>query len=490
MTADGSTHRPDHPDPSPGSSSLDFSTVVQQRRWVADGEVTARELVEHSLNRIARCDRHLNAFAHVLADEARATADRLDADCQARRPLGPLHGVPIAIKDENDVAGLPTAYGGGSVQTPAQADSELVRRLREAGAIIIGKTRMPEFGIWPFTESAANGWTRNPWDPGRSPAGSSGGTAAAVASGMVAAGIGGDGGGSIRLPSSWCGLFGLKPQRGRVPTAPNPDLWRALGTLGPLTRTVADSALIYDVISGAAETDRFRADPLESTFAEAAALPPRRLRILLSTRNPMGGSVADDATTVALRGLADRLRTAGHTVIDDDGSVNTVRYPKLAVPFQIQVATGVAEEAARVEYPELLEARTRRMASAGRLARHVVGRAERSADKTAKRFLAELFSRCDVLLTPTTPTTAMPVGQLDRHGTVGLTRLASDVASYTAAWNVLGNPAAAVPIGFDAAGLPQSAQLVGPTGGEPLLISLAAEIEGLHPDPDRRPQIR
>ena len=234
---------------------LHFSSVHSQRAWVVDGQVTSRELVEHSLAEIARLDPAVNAFSAVLHDEARAEADRLDATLRDGAPAGPLHGVPIAIKDENDVRGVPTACGGASVTTPARADSEVVTRLRDAGAVIIGKTRMPEFGIWPFTETAAHGWTRNPWDLDRSPAGSSGGTAAAVASGMVAAGIGGDGGGSIRLPSSWCGLFGLKPQRGRVSTAPNPDLWRALGTLGPLTRTVADSALIYDVISGTTSTE-------------------------------------------------------------------------------------------------------------------------------------------------------------------------------------------------------------------------------------------
>ena len=143
---------------------LHFSSVHSQRSWVVDGQVTSRELVEHSLAEIARLDPTLNAFSAVLHDEARAEADRLDAALRDGIPAGPLHGVPIAIKDENDVRGVPTAYGGASVTTPAQADSEVVKRLRDAGAVIIGKTRMPEFGIWPFTETAANGWTRNPWD--------------------------------------------------------------------------------------------------------------------------------------------------------------------------------------------------------------------------------------------------------------------------------------------------------------------------------------
>lgn len=458
---------------------LNFSSVHDQRSWVARGEITSRELVEHCLAQIARLDPTLNAFSAVLHDEARSEADRLDAALRDGTQPGPLHGVPIAVKDENDVRGVPTAYGGASVTTPATADSEVVRRLRTSGAVIIGKTRMPEFGIWPYTETAAHGWTRNPWDPQRSPAGSSGGTAAAVASGMVAAGIGGDGGGSIRLPSSWCGLFGLKPQRGRVSTSPNRDLWRALGTLGPLTRTVADSALIYDVISGTTAVDRFHAEPLSGSFLDAATRPPERLRIRMSTQNPagdgpLGGPAADSESVAALHLLADRLRDAGHTVTESDPD-----YPLLSVPFSVQVATGVAEEADRVEHPTLLEQHTRRIARVGRVARRGVQRAERQADRIASTFLHELFADFDVLLTPTTPTTAVEVGQLDRHGFVGVLRAASATSSFTSPWNVLGNPAAAIPIGLDGSGLPQSAQLVGPADSELLLVSLAAEIEGL-----------
>lgn len=165
---------------------LAFTTVVQQAHLVASGEVTARQLAEHSLARIAELNPRLNAFVRVLADEARAQAHVLDAVLESGDPVGPLHGVPIAIKDENDVAGLSTNFGGAAVSRIAPDDGEVVRRLRAAGAIIIGTTRMPEFGIWPYTETAAHGYTRNPWEPLRSPAGSSGGTAAAVASGMVA----------------------------------------------------------------------------------------------------------------------------------------------------------------------------------------------------------------------------------------------------------------------------------------------------------------
>lgn len=461
-----------------------YSTVVQQREWAATGVVTARELVVHSLARIAALNSTLNAFAYVLADEARAAADALDAARAAGEPCGPLHGVPIAIKDENDVAGLPTAYGGAAFTTRATADSEVVRRLRAAGAIIIGKTRMPEFGIFPFTETQANGWTRNPWNVLRSPAGSSGGTAAAVASGMVAAGIGGDGGGSIRLPASWCGLYGLKSQRGRVSAAPHADLWRALGVIGPLTRTVADSALIYDVISGTTDVDRFTAGAWDTTLVNAASVPPRPLRVMVSTANPGGGKKADAVTLAALAATAGRLRDFGHTVIERDP-----KYPNVSLPFMVQVAGGVGDEVARAEHPELLEARTRRIARLTRPAMRYGAWGERAAAKKSVSFLTSLFADVDLLVTPSTPTAALPVGQLDGKGAIKALIHATAASSYTSLWNALGNPAAALPAGFTEDGLPLSVQIVGPAESEPLIVALSAQLEAASTCLDRRPAL-
>ncbi len=461
-----------------------YSTVVQQREWAVKGVVTARELVEHSLARIAALNSTLNAFAYVLADEARAAADALDVARVAGEPCGLLHGVPIAIKDENDVAGLPTAYGGAAFATPATADSEVVRRLRAAGAIIIGKTRMPEFGIFPFTETQANGWTRNPWNVLRSPAGSSGGTAAAVASGMVAAGIGGDGGGSIRLPASWCGLYGLKPQRGRVSASPNRDLWRALGVIGPLTRTVADSALIYDAIAGTTAVDRFSGGEWDTTLVDAASAPPRALRIMVSIKNPGGGKKADSETLAALAATAELLRALGHTVIERDP-----KYPAVSIPFMVQVAGGVGDEVARAEHPEFLEARTRRIARLTRPALRYGAWGERAAAKKSVSFLASLFADVDLLVTPSTPTAAMPVGQLDGKGAIKALMHATAVSSYTSLWNALGNPAAALPAGFTADGLPLSIQIVGPADSEPLIVALSAQLEGESEWVARRPPL-
>ncbi|WEO77949.1 amidase [Cryobacterium sp. SO2] len=463
---------------------LEFRGVGELRDLIATGEVTAREVVQHSLERIGRLDPVLNAFAWVRGAEALAEADELDREQAEGRLRGPLHGVPIAIKDENDVAGLPTAYGGASVTSSAAADSELVRRLRAAGAVIVGKTRMPEFGIWPWTETSANGYTRNPWNPLRSPAGSSGGTAAAVASGMVPAGIGGDGGGSIRLPSSYCGLFGLKPQRGRISAAPNADLWRSLGVLGPLTRSVADSALIYDAVAGSTAADRFSAQPWTGSLAAAATTAPARLRIGLAVKNPGGGPAADAETTEALHRTARALRDLGHEVVEV-----TPAYPKLALPFMLQVLGGVSDEAARVEHPRLLEKRTRTMVRIARPLLAFSAAAERRGIADGERFLASLFDGIDLLLMPTTPTPAVPVGQLDGRGFWAAMAAATPTASFTSIWNVLGNPAAAIPTGFSVDGLPLSGQVVGPANSEELVIAVCAQLERVQPWADRRPPV-
>jgi amidase len=208
--------------------------------------------VRAALARIARLDRDLNAFAVVLADEALDRAAELDEVAPADR--GPLHGVPVAVKSEIDVAGVVTTYGTRANSTPAAADARVVRLLRDAGAVIIGTTRMPEFGAWPFTQTGGYGVTRNPHDQSRTPGGSSGGSAAAVAAGLVPVALGGDGGGSIRIPAANCGLFGLKPQRGRVSASPNPHLWhdsappaRSPGPCGTARSSTISSAALPTV---------------------------------------------------------------------------------------------------------------------------------------------------------------------------------------------------------------------------------------------------
>src|SRR5947209_12195804 len=230
------------------ATDLAYAGIARQAQLIASGEVSSRELVDVLLERIARLEGSLNAFRVVFAERVRMEADQADA----RRGAGgdrALLGVPIAVKDDIDVAGEVTAWGTNAVDGPAPADAEVVRRLRDAGALIIGKTNVPELTQWPFTESATFGATRNPWDLQRAPGGSSGGSAAAVAAGLVGAALGSDGAGSIRIPAAWCGLFGLKPQRGRVSLAPRPRAWHGLSVDCVLTRRVADTPRFHDVAS-------------------------------------------------------------------------------------------------------------------------------------------------------------------------------------------------------------------------------------------------
>ena len=232
------------------AAELMYAGTARQAELVRAGEVSARELVEASLARIAELDPALNAYRVVLGERALAEADQADA----RRAAGddrPLLGVPLAIKDVFDLAGEVTTHGTSAHGPPAREDSELVRRLRRAGAIPVGKTHTPELAFWSFTESATYGPTRNPWDLDRTPGGSSGGAAAAVAAGTVGASTASDGLGSIRIPAACCGLFGLKPGRGRVPLAPDEDHWHGLTVAGALTRSVLDTALFLDVVADA-----------------------------------------------------------------------------------------------------------------------------------------------------------------------------------------------------------------------------------------------
>lgn len=445
-------------------------------RRTASGEVTATEAVQASLDRIARRDPGLNAFSVVLADRALEDAIALDARVAGGEQPGPLHGVPVAIKEEVDVAGCVTTFGGRGNETPATDDGEVVRRLRQAGAIVVGKTRMPEFGQWPFTESVDGGITRNPWDRTRTPGGSSGGTAAAVAAGMVPVAIGGDGGGSIRIPSAYCGLYGLKPTRGRVTSDPMPHLWWALGTTGPLTRTVLDSALTYDVIRGNTAGDRYTLPEPSTSFIAAAGSDPGRLRIGWSTRPVTKGVRPAKEHVAAVEDTARLLADLGHDVREIDP-----RYPDPTAAFVPQFFGGIRTEADAVEHFDRLEKRTRETYRLGSwvtpaLLDKALAAGERVSEKANR-----VFDSVDVLLTPTLGPRPRRVGALERGGPVSVALKAAPMIAWTALWNVTGNPAASVPAGIAADGLPLAVQLVGRLGDEPTLLSLSAQIERARP---------
>ena len=462
---------------------LAFAGIARQAELIAAGEVSSRELVELYLERIARHDGRLGAFRVVLAERARLEADQADA----RRRAGgqrPLLGVPIAVKDDTDVAGEVTAWGTNAQEEPVAADAEMVKRLRDAGAIVIGKTRVPEMTLWPFTESATFGVTRNPWDPQRAPGGSSGGSGAAVAAGLIGAATGSDGLGSIRIPSAWCGLFGLKPQRGRVPVAPRGRAWYGLSVNGLVASRVADTALFLDIVSGPSEVDVDRAPAPAVPFAEAAAGAPGKLRIACSRTFPgrVLGSLEGDCAR-ALDEAVEQLRSLGHEVHEHDPDYRLGDVPSAVARY----LRGTLQDQRELPHPERLERRTRNMARLGGLIPQGVFERVLAAEPALTERLGRLFADHDVVLTPSTATGPPRIGQFEGRGAVYTLNAVAAMVPYHGVWNATGQPAASVPVGFGSDGVPRAVQIVARTGEEGTLLSLAAQMEAARPWTLQRP---
>jgi amidase len=466
------------------SDDIAFAGAARQAEMVRAGEVSPTELVELSLERIARLDPQLNSFRVVFAEKARLEAQQAEARVKAGEER-PLLGVPIAIKDEFDVAGEVNTHGTDGFDEPAKEDSEMVRRLREAGAIVIGLTLLPEMAICGFTESATYGVTRNPWNPQRTPGGSSGGSAAAVAAGLVPIAAAGDGAGSIRIPAASCGLFGLKPSRGRVSLAPLKEGWRGMAVGGCVSRTVLDTALWLDVVSGGSEEDE--APPLpDRPFVEAAKHAPGRLRVAFSTLPPramLPATVSEEAKRAVADG-AELLRSLGHDVAPRDPE-----WGSIGDTISARFLKGVAETVEEVPHPERLERRTRGFGRLGGLL------PEALYDKAMERRPAEIarvnaiFDDHDVLVTPVMGGTALPVRRWEGKGALQTVLGMGRFYPYCVPWNHLGNPAMAVPAGFSPEGMPLSIQVIARRGDEETLLSLAAQIEAERPWADRRPPI-
>ena len=450
-----------------------FAGVAGQAELVRRGDVSARELVELALGRIERLDRDLNAFGAVYAERALLEAQQADARTRAGASR-PLLGVPLAVKDEIDIGGEITSQGTGAIVTRAAADAEVVRRVRAAGAIVVGKTKMPELGLWPFTESVTWGVTRNPWDPDRTPGGSSGGSAAAVAAGMVPAALGADGAGSIRIPAACCGVFGLKPQRDRVPRAPHDSDGFHWVAFGSLTRSVADTGMMLDVLAG------------EGGFEQAARERPGRLRVGVVKDFPVGtrGRLSDDVSG-GIDSTADLLRSLGHTVAPAKIDMRVRDAPViLGLMFRV-----IHDLVGQVERPQRLERRTRAFARPGALVSDRMTERLREAEGLMVERIGSVFADHDVLLTPVSSTPAAPAGAMEGRGAVATYFWETGWVPFTILWNITGQPAASVPTGFSATGLPVAVQLVGRTDGERTLLSLAAELEAERPWNERRPPI-
>jgi amidase len=440
---------------------------------LAAGRTSSAELVERTLGHIEATQPTLNAFRVVCADSARAAARAADERLSRGERL-PLLGVPVAVKDDVDVIGEPTSFGCSGLFPPARSDSEMVRRLRAAGAIVVGKTNTPELGLYPFTEGRAFGVTRNPWSLDHTPGGSSGGSAAAVAAGIVPAAVGSDGAGSVRIPASWCNLVGVKPQRGRISTWPDRESFNGLTCLGPLTRTVADAALMLDVLSGGHPEDLHTPPAASRPFAEAAAREPGPLRVAISLRHPYSAARVD--LHPQIRGATLRfgsiLGELGHDVIEADP-----RYGLIGLTLVARGEAGVHEWTQRVPDRSLLDRRTRATARlGGALARSVLPLARR-LEPLLQRRIGSIFRTADVLITPTSAGPPLPIGATTGLGSRATQQVIAGTCPYAWPWNVLGWPAVSVPAGLTAEGLPIGVQLLGPANSEQMLLSLAAQLE-------------
>jgi amidase len=433
---------------------------------VRSGALSARTATEQALERIDRLDGRLGAFQVVRTFAALREADAVDL--RPERFSLRLAGLPIAIKDNVPVAGEPMRDGSaGSSSAPQQRDHEVVRRLRAAGAVVVGITRVPELCVFGATDSVY-GITHNPWRHDRTPGGSSGGAAAAVAAGMVPVAHGNDGMGSIRIPSACCGLVGIKPGRGVVPADLGNGSWFNMSENGPLATTVADCALVFSVLAGRPE------------FADVTE--PGSLRIAISTKAPSPGLSVNKYWAAGVRETAELLADAGHRVTDATPAYGMGTIPAAASLW----AAGTEMDARLLADRSRTEPRTRRHAALGRAAMRLG--ATRDARRNGFRGRAEhFFAEHDVLVTPTLAQWPLRSVAWGERGWLVNFVANARYAPFCAPWNLLGWPAMAVPAGLGPDGMPLSVQLVTRPGGEATLLGLALQLERLRPWPRTAP---
>ena len=432
-------------------------------------------MVDDAIARIESTNPRLNFLVTDCFEQAIATA-------RVPLPQGPFTGVPILVKDLTETAGVRTTFSSRAfADYVPEADAAVVRRMKQAGFVVLGKSNTPEFGITAVTESDLNGACRNPWDPERTPGGSSGGAAAAVASGALALAHGSDGGGSIRIPAACCGLFGLKPSRGRVSPAPFVSGSLELSQSGPLSVTVRDAAAFLDVIAGYEWGDAHVLPAPERPFLDEVGREPGRLRIAFTDVPPIPHPLDPDAVAVA-RAAADALAALGHDVVEQ---TPPWRDENLLRSFGVLWQTSPALFPVRDR--SLLEPLNRALAeSADRASSVALAQATVALQRAARQVVA-FWQDVDVVLTPALAKPPVPIGwifepddpwkQFARGG---------EFTPFTPLVNVTGQPAACVP--FDVVdGLPVGIQLIGPPVGEALLLRLAAQLEQAHPWADRLP---
>lgn len=464
-----------------------FTSAAEQAALVRKGEASPRELVDATLRRIEALEPRLNAFIELDGDRALAAAAEVTpGDAQ------PFAGVPIAIKGNVAVAGLCRNFASKFLAGHRPSHSAyVVRRLRDAGFVVVGTTNTSEFGILPTCEPRYTGATRNPWDLERTPGGSSGGSAAAVASGMLPIAHGNDGGGSLRTPAACTGLVGLKPSRGRISRGPDlGDSW--LATDGVLTRTVADTALALDVMSGYEVGDATWAPRPIEPYAVSMRRAPGRLRVAVTAASPLGVEV-DDESLRGLRFAAELLAALGHQVVEAQPA-----FPDPSVLDIFLQAFGPLVALA-VNYGVLLNGREPGEDDMEPLSRAVYERAKATSSigylgavaqlQALARGIVAFFADYDVLVTPALAERPLHTGECNGMGEHAMEDLARSgrFTPFTSLFNVTGQPAVALPVGFGPDGLPTCVQIVGKPLGEDTLLQLAAQIEAAHPWVHQRP---
>jgi amidase len=457
---------------------LAFLPATEQAASIRRREVSSVELVQLYLDRTDRIDTELNAFVTLRPEEALAEARAADASTTD----APFRGVPIAVKDLTATKGIRTTYSCRAYADHVpDFDTAVVRRLREAGFVILGKTNTPEFGTTAFTESELNGVTRNPWNSERTPGGSSGGAAVALAAGLVPIAHGSDGGGSIRIPASCCGLFGFKPSRGRVSAAPFGSL-EGLSTAAPLARTVLDAAALLDVMAGYEPGDPWWASPPERPFADEVGAGPGRLRIAVTATPPVATPV-DPECAAALASAAALLTDLGHELVAESPPWEDA---DLGLTFITVWQVGPALHP--VDDLSLLTPLNRELVESSRSTSAAeYGRTVARLQAYARR-VAAFWEEVDVVLTPTLALPPVRIGwQEAATGAVEQLLRNLEFTPFTSIANVTGLPAMSLPLHWSGEGLPIGVQAIGPPAGDALLLRLAAQIEEVRPWADRRP---
>ena len=457
---------------------------------VRSGDLTATELVQTCLRRIDALEPAIKAFTHVAHESALAAA----AEIGPGDPR-PFAGVPIAIKDNRPVSGMPVTMCSDLFgDYVAEHDAFCVRRLREAGFVIVGKTTLPEMGILPTTESRRFGPTRNPWDRERTPGGSSGGSAAAVAAGMVPIAHGNDGGGSTRIPAACCGLVGLKGARGRVSAGPDGGQ-SFLVTDGVLTRTVAESAAVLDVLAGYEPGDATWAPPPSARYAELAARDPGSLRIGLAFNMPLEGVELDPLCEAAARDCAVLLESLGHRVqeaLPPWSNLGLLSDFTRAFGPNVSFTTLIGGRlAGREPTAQDVEPLTWALWERARSESSLTLLSAQARLEAVARSVVRYLERFDVLLTPALAQRPVRIGEIHGRGPDPWAqyRRAGAFTPYTAIVNVTGQPAISVPLYHGDDGLPTAVQLIGRPAREDTLLALAAQLEQARPWAHRHPEL-